>query len=92
MKRTIYIIAFTFLGILLQFLVHGLVEIWYIGFLLKDFSTYGLGFSWEQWFLIHGISSIVLFLGGAAFGYWQGRYWWRRIYEEHSIRKFFFGP
>lgn len=87
MKRVIYIIAFTGLGILLQFLVHAGVEVWYIGLLLKDFPKYGLGLSWDQWLWVHHIGSVLLFIAGAFFGYAQGKYWWRKIYEEHIIRK-----
>lgn len=80
MKKVIYISAFTFLGLLLQFLLHGIVEIFYLRLLLEDFPRYGLGFSWTQWFLIHHIFTVVFLLGGLAFGFWQGRYWWQQIY------------
>lgn len=73
--------AFIFLGILLQFLAHALIEIWYIGLLLKDFGTYGLGLSWERWVLIHNISTSLFLITGILFGYWQGKYWWKRIYS-----------
>ena len=83
MKRTIYIISFTFLGILVQFLIHAFVETWYIGLLVKDFPTYSFGFSWENWYLIHYLFSVILFIGGALFGFWQGKFWWHKIYEEN---------
>ncbi|KPJ71321.1 hypothetical protein AMJ50_02400 [Parcubacteria bacterium DG_74_3] len=82
MKKTIYIAAFTFLGILLQFLIHALVEIWYIGLLTQDFSRYSWGFSWSQWFLIHHIGTVILLVAGIFFGFWQGKFWWHRIYEH----------
>lgn len=85
-KKTIYIISFSFLGILLQFLIHGLIENWYIGLLISDFPKYGLGLSWEKWYIIHHIGSIILFAAGAFFGFSQGKFWWRKIYEE-DIRK-----
>jgi hypothetical protein len=85
-KKTTYIAAFTALGILLQFVIHGAAEIWYIGLLVGDFSKYGLGFSWEQWFCIHAIFTVILFVAGAAFGFWQGVYWWRVIYVEKRRR------
>lgn len=86
MKKTIYIISFTALGILLQLLIHELVEIWYIGLLLDDFLTYGFNLSWDNWYFIHHVGTIILFLGGAVFGYLQGKFWWSRIYKE-DIRK-----
>lgn len=82
MKKTAYIASFTFLGILLQLIIHGLVETWYVGLLLKDFSRYGLGLSWNNWFLIHHIATVILLILGILFGFWQGKYWWRKIYEE----------
>ncbi len=86
MKKVIYIILFTFLGILLQLLIHGLVEIWYIGLLTGNFSRYSFGLSWHQWFLFHHIATVILFFAGALFGFWQGKFWWRRIYENKLIK------
>lgn len=83
MKRTIYIISFTFLGILVQFLIHAFVEAWYISLLIKDFPAYSFGFSWENWYTIHHLFSAILFIGGALFGFWQGKFWWHKIYEEN---------
>jgi len=82
MKKIIYIILFVFLGVLFQFLVHGLVEIWYIDFLNTDFSKYSLGFSWPELFLIHHLTSVILLIAGALLGFWQGRFWWHKIYEK----------
>jgi len=82
MKKTIYEILFTFLGILLQFLIHAGIEIWYINLLTGNFSRYNLGLSWPQWFIIHHIATVILFAAGALFGFWQGKYWWQRIYEK----------
>jgi len=87
MKRTIYIIAFTFLGVLLQFLIHAWVEIWYIGLLVSNFSIYGLGFTWGQWFLIHHVLAVILLIAGIVFGYLQGKYWWNQIYVLKCWKK-----
>jgi len=87
MKRTIYITAFTFLGILIQFLIHGLIEIWYIGLLISNFSKYGLGLSWSQWFLIHHLATVTLFIIGALFGFLQGKFWWEKIYGKSKQSK-----
>lgn len=84
MKKLIYIIAFTFLGILLQLLIHVWVETWYIDLLISDFPKYSLGLSWSQWFMVHHIGTIILFIGGAVFGFWQGKFWWSKIYEKNS--------
>lgn len=81
-KKKIYIAAFIFLGVLLQFLIHALIEIWYIDLLTNDFEKYSFGFSWPQWYIIHHIGSVILFIAGAVFGFWQGKFWWRKIYER----------
>lgn len=80
-KRIIYIISFTFLGILLQLLIHGLIENFYINLLINNFSKYSLGFSWDQWFMIHHVGTVILLITGALFGFWQGKFWWKKIYE-----------
>ncbi len=82
MKKTIYIISFIVFGILLQFLIHAVIEVLYINLLLLDFSKYGLGLSWNQWFIIHYIGTIILLIAGVLLGFWQGKFWWRKIYEK----------
>ncbi len=83
-KRTIYIFLFTFLGAVVSFLVHVAIEIPVINLLVKDFEKYGFGFSWPQWYLIHHIGSVMLFIGGIIAGFWQGKYWWKIIYIDKS--------
>lgn len=83
--KYIYIAAFTILGIFLQFLIHAGIEIWYIGLLISDFATYSMGFTWTQWVIIHNVATVVLHIAGAIFGYWQGRYWWKRIYGNKAM-------
>ena len=75
MKRYFYILLFAILGVILQFIVHAIIEIWYIGLLLRDFERYGLGLTWDQWVSIHHVSAVILFLVGLSFGCWQGRLW-----------------
>lgn len=84
MKKIIYITAFTFLGVLVQFFVHAVLEMWYIGLLLSDFSKYGFGISWDGWILIHNIGTVVFLFLGAGFGFFQGKYWWVKIYKNGS--------
>jgi len=80
-KKGIYILLFTLLGLLAQFFIHIVVEILYINLLINNFAIFGLGFSWDAWFVIHIIWATVLLVLGAVFGFWQGVYWWKRIYE-----------
>jgi Sec-independent protein secretion pathway component TatC len=81
-KRTIYITSFTLLGILLSTIVHAAIEIPVINLLVADFDRYSLVLSWGQWFLVHHVGTVILWVAGVAFGYWQGKYWWQVIYVE----------
>ena len=81
MKKSIYITLFVLFGILVQFFIHIVVAILYINLLINNFAIFSLGFSWDAWFVIHIIWGIVLLVLGAVLGFWQGVYWWKRIYE-----------
>ncbi|MDP3794469.1 MAG: hypothetical protein Q8R13_00875 [bacterium] len=85
MKKVAYIALFTLLGIFVQFMIHAGVELWAIHLLLKDFSAYSLGLTWDDWTMIHHVGAIVLLAGGTLAGFWQGRFWWGRGYgKTHS--------
>jgi len=86
-KKTFYIAAFTLLGYLLQQLVHGIVEIWYIGRLTADFKHYSLGLSWSNWYVIHHILTVLLLAGGLWLGFYLGKRWWPCLYDEKGNRK-----
>jgi prepilin-type N-terminal cleavage/methylation domain-containing protein len=88
MKKTFYILLATLLGILLSFILHGLIEMGVISLLTSNFETWSLGLSWADWFLIHVWASIILLLLGAAGGYFLGVRWWRIIYIEKRWRGF----
>jgi hypothetical protein len=85
-KRVIYISLFTLLGIILSFLAHALLEIPIINLLVKDFERYGLGLTWQQWYVIHQVGSIFLLILGIIVGFTQGKYWWRIIYIDKKYR------
>lgn len=82
MKKILYIFTFTVLGILVQFLIHSIVEIIYISLLVTKFEIFGLGLTFAAWFTIHNIFTVVLFVLGAGLGYRQGTYWWKRLYGK----------
>lgn len=86
MKKTVYIAAFILFGILLQFLLHAFIEMWYIGLLVRDFAVFGFGLSWAAWFMIHAILTIVFFFGGVACGFFAGKKWWQIIYVEQRYK------
>jgi hypothetical protein len=82
MKRVFYIFCFTVLGLLLQLIVHSIVESGVIALLIEDFDRYGLGLSWDQWYAIHHVAGALLFLAGGILGFRGGVHWWRVIYVE----------
>lgn len=86
MKRTVYIALFTLLGVLAQFLIHGILEVAYIILLVKNFDVFSLGLSWHTWVMIHDVVAVMLLAAGVGVGLWQGFYWWRRIYIEGFAR------
>ena len=81
-KRTVYIVAFIVLGLLLSTIIHAAIEIPAINLLVSDFDRYSLGLTWSQWFTIHHVGTVILLVAGTLFGYWQGKYWWTAIYEH----------
>ena len=74
------------MGILLQFLVHAAVEIPYLSLLNRDFERYGFGLKWPQLLAVHVVLTIILIIAGAAFGFFAGKYCWRKIYIENAWR------
>lgn len=84
MKKFIYTGFFILLGLLLQFLVHAGIEMFYIGRLLSDFDTYGFGLSWETWELIHDATSYLLIAIGIWAGYQQAKKWYPRLYDKEG--------
>jgi len=86
-KKGLYIVLFTFFGILVSMMFHGLIEIVVIFFLTRDFSRYGLGLTWDTWFIIHRAVALLLFTFGSFGGYWQGRHWWSVLYDSSGNRR-----
>ena len=86
-KEFTYLLAATFLGVLLSFLVHALIEMPVIWLLTSNFETFSLGLTWSQWYTVHTVFGIVLFLVGIIGGFQLGRYWWRILYIEQRYNK-----
>jgi hypothetical protein len=78
MKKVAYISLFVLLGIVLQFIIHALIEMGVIKLLTSDFEKYSLGLSWENWYLIHHIGTVILLVVGVLFGLWAGFYFWKK--------------
>jgi len=82
-KRDAYLFFSIVLGFLVSFLVHAVVEIWYIGRLVDNFETYSFGLSWSKWFFIHDVGAVILALLGVIGGYAVGKRWWQIVYVEN---------
>lgn len=65
---------FILLGITVQQLVHTVVEVWYISLLIEDFDKYNLGLTWDGWFVVHHVGSVILLI----LGIWLGHKWGKR--------------
>ncbi len=83
LKGVLYVACATLLGVLVTTIIHGVVELGVIALLVSDFDTYGLGFSWETWYLLHHILSLLLMVIGIIGGYVAGVLSYRYIYEQH---------
>jgi len=74
MKKAIYLILFTILGILFSFIVHAVIEILYLKYASHIFWSGGCAL--PAW-LKYG-----LFILGAVGGFLLGRIGWRIVYVE----------
>lgn len=78
-KKTIYIIASMFLGLLISFIIHAEIEIWFIR---KTLHSGLLPFSFGCREFLPPLLSLILALLGLAFGYIVGQRWWQIVYVE----------
>ena len=58
-----------------------------IKLLVNGYKIFGLGISWNGWYMVHRIGSYILFILGIIFGFYQGKMWWRIIYVEKRFGK-----
>lgn len=82
MKKISYITLFIFLGVLISFLVHAMIEIPIIMLLVSDFEKWGFGLSWDVWEVIHIVGAVILLILGIVIGFLQGRRWWGVLYTN----------
>lgn len=83
-KKYTYIAGFILLGVIVNFLLHGLIELLVIDLLLTDFQRFSLGISWDGWFRIHVVGGTILFLACAGLGFQQGIHWWSVMYADNT--------
>jgi uncharacterized membrane protein YgaE (UPF0421/DUF939 family) len=78
LKKAVYLVAATILGVLLSFLIHALIEINYLHWMANQDIIVSLsgGCALTPWL------QIILWILGAVGGFFLGRFWWRKIYVE----------
>lgn len=81
-KKIVYIICTMILGSLLAFIVHSLLEIWFIERLIEE----GLSPQSYKIFILptflHPSLTIFIMLSFLTLGYFTGQAWWRIVYVE----------
>ena len=80
-KKSFYVFCFTVLGVLLGYLAHAFLEIFYIKLLVKDFVAYSFGLGWSDLMLMHDLVFVALIGACGMWGYSAGKHWWHQIYE-----------
>lgn len=83
LKKIVYLIAATVLGVLLSFMVHAFLEINYLNLL----QSQGRVASFYNGCALPPDFSDSLFLLGAVGGFFLGRFWWRMIYIDRVWAK-----
>ena len=82
MKKTIYVMLTIFLGILLSFLMHALIEFTF----LEYARVHGIRVNWNMALgascSLPGFVQLLIIFLGALGGYFLGQYWWKIVYVE----------
>lgn len=82
MKKLIYVILFTLLGVLLGFLTSTLFSFAVAIALVKSYDRFGFGLVFWQWEKLFYFLYVSLMAIGFMFGVWQGVMWWKIIYVQ----------
>jgi hypothetical protein len=85
LKKTVYLLATTILGVLLSLIAHALIEIDYLN---RAFNQ-GRAVTFYGGCALPPVLSIALLVMGAVGGFFLGRFWWRKVYIERVWAKKF---
>ena len=82
-KKIIYLIAATFLGLLLSLITHAFIELKY----LRLAENQNLTVPFYGGCALIPLLQITLITIGIFGGFFLGYYWWRKLYIERAWRK-----
>jgi hypothetical protein len=85
MKKIIYVTLFSFLGLLLAALLHGMIEAPILLLITSDLDTWGDSFVWQNWAVLHRYVGGAIWVGGFIGGIYFGLKYWRIIYCEKKF-------
>lgn len=88
-KRKVYLVAFTVLGLVLGVLIEALLELYYTSLLSADFKRFSFGLGWNELFQIRDLFAVLVLLAGGWWGYRAGKHWWHQIYELKKFPNWF---
>lgn len=83
LKKTVYLISSTILGLLLSLLAHAGIEMTYLGYMMER----GRAVTFYGGCALPPALQIVIWLAGAVGGFFLGRVWWRLVYVERVWAK-----
>lgn len=78
LKHVVYLVAATFLGLLLSLILHAGIEMLFLRILIRE----GLTVRWFGGCALPFEVQYFLLFGGVIIGFMTGRYWWRKMYIE----------
>jgi len=80
-KKTVYIILTIILGLILSFLAHAIIEIFYINYFLGKGISPKPSTLTSKCFL-PSFLQIFLLIAGLFGGYFLGQKWWKKVYGK----------
>ena len=83
LKKKIYIALTMILGLILSFILHGLIEIFYIDYFLNRGILPKPSALTSKCYL-PSFLQVFLILAGLIGGYFLGQFWWKKVYGEKS--------
>ena len=81
LKKAVYIVLTMVLGLILSFILHAVIEIFYIDYFLDKGILVKPSALTSKCYL-PSILQIFLVLAGLLGGYFLGKFWWKKVYEK----------